>query len=221
MSGPGRCVCWSAAARPRDRHTRASLGVVDLEARPGPAAADQHRALALPPPTGTAARFSGLSGAMVGPSGALAFLFCCLWCRWCSGRRVACLVGRAAWCARGRRPARSPSAPRASLGASPRGAPWPCRHPRAPQPGSPVPPVASTPVGPVVLRTIRLVSRPALALPPPTSTAAWPRHRPRVPWQVPRPLWHRDQARRSLRRSPVVCVFWIGSSVVDRNGASG
>ena len=152
MSGPGRCVCWSAAARPRDRHTRASLGVVDLEARPGPAAADQHRALALPPPTGTAARssgpsgalhtvgacvaskpgqapppptgtaarFSGLSGAMVGPSGALAFLFCCLWCRWCSGRRVACLVGRAAWCARGRRPARSPSAPRASLGASPR-----------------------------------------------------------------------------------------------------
>ena len=73
-----------------------------------------------PPPTGTAARFSGLSGAMVGPSGALAFLFCCLWCRWCSGRRVACLVGRAAWCARGRRPARSPSAPRASLGASPR-----------------------------------------------------------------------------------------------------
>ena len=28
-----------AAARPQDRHTRASLGVVDLEARPGPAAA--------------------------------------------------------------------------------------------------------------------------------------------------------------------------------------
>ena len=28
-----------AAARPRDRHTRASLGVVDLEAQPGPAAA--------------------------------------------------------------------------------------------------------------------------------------------------------------------------------------
>ena len=33
LSAPG------AAARPRDRHTRASLGVVDLEARPGPAAA--------------------------------------------------------------------------------------------------------------------------------------------------------------------------------------
>ena len=32
-----------AAARPRDRHTRASLGVVDLEARPCPAAAHRHR----------------------------------------------------------------------------------------------------------------------------------------------------------------------------------
>ena len=180
------------------------------------------------------------------------------------GRCVACgatgvpgaavCLGRAAWCARGRRPARSPSAPRAfgsvrrlearpgpaaahghrsqvlrSLRrpphrprlrgcVSPRSPARPRRRPRAPQPGPPAP---STPVGPVLLRTIRLVSRPALALPPPTSTAAWPRHRPRVPWQVPRPLWHRGQARRSLRRSPVVCVFWIGSSVVDRNGASG
>ena len=44
-----------AAARPRDRHTRASLGVVDLEARPGPAAAHGHRSLAPPRPTGTAA----------------------------------------------------------------------------------------------------------------------------------------------------------------------
>ena len=36
----GRRLCApGAAARPRDRHTRASLGVVDLEARPGPAAA--------------------------------------------------------------------------------------------------------------------------------------------------------------------------------------
>ena len=34
------------AARPRDRHTRASLGVVDLEARPGPATAHRHRGLA-------------------------------------------------------------------------------------------------------------------------------------------------------------------------------
>ena len=37
---PGRRLCApGAAARPRDRHTRASLGVVDLEARPGPATA--------------------------------------------------------------------------------------------------------------------------------------------------------------------------------------
>ena len=36
----GRRLCApEAAARPRDRYTRASLGVVDLEARPGPAAA--------------------------------------------------------------------------------------------------------------------------------------------------------------------------------------
>ena len=35
-----------AAARPRDRHTRASrLGMIDLEARPGPAAAHRHRSL--------------------------------------------------------------------------------------------------------------------------------------------------------------------------------
>ena len=45
-----------AAARPRDRHTRASLGVVDLEARPGPAAApgteptDDQRLVALRAP---------------------------------------------------------------------------------------------------------------------------------------------------------------------------
>ncbi len=34
-----RLFAPGAAARPRDRHTRASLGVVDLEARPGPATA--------------------------------------------------------------------------------------------------------------------------------------------------------------------------------------
>ena len=39
-SAAGRRLCApGAAARPRDRHTRASLGVVDLEARPGPASA--------------------------------------------------------------------------------------------------------------------------------------------------------------------------------------
>ena len=45
--------------------------------------------------------------------------------------------GRAAWCASGWRPARSPSAPRASLGASARCPARPCRRPRASQPGSP------------------------------------------------------------------------------------
>ena len=191
MSGPGRCVCWSAAARPRDRHTRASLGVVDLEARPGPAAADQHRGLAMPPPTGTAARFSGPSGTLhtsgaccaaddsprleARPGPAAADQHC--------GLALPPPTGTAAW----------PSGPSGALHTS--GAC--CAEDDSPRP------------------------RPALALPPPTSTAAWPRHRPRVPWQVPRPLWHRGQARRSLRRSPVVCVFWIGSSVVDRNGASG
>ena len=43
--------------------------------------------------------------------------------------------GRAAWCARGRRPAREPSALRASLGASSRSPARPRRRPRAPQPG--------------------------------------------------------------------------------------
>ena len=37
--GGRRLYAPVAAARPRDRHTRASLGVVELEARPGPAAA--------------------------------------------------------------------------------------------------------------------------------------------------------------------------------------
>ena len=60
---------------------------------------------------------------------------CCLLRRWCSGRHVACLVGRAAWCARGRRPARETSAPRASLGASPRSPARPRHRPRAPQAG--------------------------------------------------------------------------------------
>ena len=35
-----------------------------------------------------------------------AFLRSCLWPRWCSGRRLILLWGRAAWCTRGRRPAR-------------------------------------------------------------------------------------------------------------------
>ena len=57
--GGRRLYAPVAAARPRDRHTRASLGVVDLEARPGPAAApgasrrpSNTSGQALPPPTG-------------------------------------------------------------------------------------------------------------------------------------------------------------------------
>ena len=61
-------------------------------------------------------------------------------CCWCSGRRRAwlpawcALLGRAAWCARGLRPAREPSALRASLGASSRSPARPRHRPRAPQP---------------------------------------------------------------------------------------
>ena len=48
-----------AAARPRDRHTRAPLGVIDLEARPGPATAHRHRShlqrTGLVPPSSRAA----------------------------------------------------------------------------------------------------------------------------------------------------------------------
>ena len=46
LDGPGRCVCRWAAARPRDRHTRACGSEWSIS-RP---------AMALPPPTGTAAR---------------------------------------------------------------------------------------------------------------------------------------------------------------------
>ena len=74
-----------------------------------------------------------------------------LWWRSCSGRWACCTVGRAAGCARGRRPAREPSAPRALLGASSRSPARPRHRPRAPQPGPPVPPAPSTPVGPGVL----------------------------------------------------------------------
>ena len=45
-----------------------------------------------------------------------------------------CLLGRAAGCARGRRPAREPSAPRASLGASSRSPARPRHRPPAPRP---------------------------------------------------------------------------------------
>ena len=71
------------------------------------------------------------------PGSGWAFLYarvvlrCCLWPHGCSGCRRPRLWGRAAWCARGRRPAREPSAPRPSLGASPRIPARPSRRPRA------------------------------------------------------------------------------------------
>ena len=70
------------------------------------------------------------------PGSGWAFLYACLLLvpRWCSGRRRARLWGRAALCARGRRPAREPSAPRALLGASSRSPARPRHRPRAPQP---------------------------------------------------------------------------------------
>ena len=81
---PGRRLCArqddrrlfapGAAARPRDRHTRASLGVVDLEARPGPAAVPgasrrpfRKPGQALPSPTGQSRRASLLE-ARPGPA---------------------------------------------------------------------------------------------------------------------------------------------------------
>ena len=89
--GPGRCVCRRAAARPRDHHTRAwRLGVVDLEARPGPATAHRHRGLALQASAGPAAA-SYRSGLVVCVLPALALrallrpphrrLRCCVWWR--------------------------------------------------------------------------------------------------------------------------------------------
>ena len=58
------------------------------------------------------------------------------------------LMGRAAVCAGGRRPAREPSAPRASLGASSRSPARPRHRPPALRPGPPAP---STPAALVVL----------------------------------------------------------------------
>ena len=107
--------------------------------------------------------------------------------------------GLAAVCARGRRPARSPSAPRASLGASSRSPARPRHRPRAPQPGPPVPPAPSTPVTPVA--DMRLGAS--------TRYPARPRHPP-----APQPSLnesfrpcarshqHHEQAHQSLRCPP-------------------
>ena len=90
LDGPGRCVCRWAAARPRDRHTRACGSEWSIS-RP---------ALALPPPTGTAARPRVWRLARApGPSGALPT--CGAW-------------GADVWlCASARSPARPRHRPRA------------------------------------------------------------------------------------------------------------
>ena len=87
------------------------------------------------------------------------------------------LLGRAALSAHGRRPAREPPTPRASLGASPRSPARPRHRPRAPQPGPPIPPAPSTPVGPGrCSAALRIGLKPGQAPPPPTGTAARPPH---------------------------------------------
>ena len=223
---------------------------------------------------------------------------CCLWRRWCSGRRVVCL-GRAAGCARGRRPAAR--RPRRELRSARRleARPGPAtahghrsqalrslrrpphqwcrvavnspartrRRPRTPQPYPPVPPVPSTPVVPgrcgaargyrrglarcdfwpifcVLLQTssiqgvfrvdfgsvvINVVNPAAFSL----KIVVFGR---RLTTFVTEPVEGRFKMRQfddvcnvvrppALRPGPpdlpVVCVFWIGSSVLDRNGASG
>ena len=73
--------------------------------------------------------------------------FCFPWLLLVDPRVFRAPEGPAAVCAGGRRPAREPSALRASLGASPRSPAGPRRRPRVPQPGPPVPPAPSTPVG--------------------------------------------------------------------------
>ena len=86
------------------------------------------------------------------------------------------LLGRAAVCAGGRRPAREIATrePAARSGRS-RGPPWPCRRPPAPRPGPPVPPAPSTPVGLGRCCLVRcVVSKPGQAPPPPMGAAAWP-----------------------------------------------
>ena len=89
----------------------------------------------------------------------------CGYCLWrCRCSRVP--SGRVAVCVRGRRPARSPSAPRASLGASSRSPARPCRRPRIPRPCPPH-------------RRRCVVVCGGQALPPPTDTAAIPPHRRR------------------------------------------
>ena len=104
-------------------------------------------------------------------------------------------------CARGRRPAREPSAPRASLGASSRSPARPRHRPRAPQPGPPVPPAPSTPLGP-----LRLLLRGASPRSP-----ARPRHRPPAPRPGPA-FWLVISSSALLREA----LHWLVASAMPR-----
>ena len=110
---------------------------------------------ARPPPTGTAAgppvsstpevrrhhrppaprQFPPVSSTPVEPGVLMIGSACLLEARPGPAAAWPVLLGRAAVCAGGRRPARSPSAPRAALGASSRSPARPCRRPPAPRPG--------------------------------------------------------------------------------------
>ena len=105
------CVPVGGGPPARSPHASLRLGVVDLEARPGPAATHRHRGQALPPPTGTAARPS----CALHTSGA--------WSLMCgSARRLEARSGPATHRHRGQAPPPTGTAVRP-------------RRPRVPQPG--------------------------------------------------------------------------------------
>ena len=58
------------------------------------------------PPSSTTGRHPIRMSVFCMPGVVWCLLSCCSWRRWCPGRRTCCPVGRAARCARGRRPAR-------------------------------------------------------------------------------------------------------------------
>ena len=135
------------------------------------------------------------------------------WHRWCSRAPS----GRVTVCVRGRRPARSPSAPRASLGASSRSPARPCRRPRTPRPCPPH-------------RRRCVVVCGGQALPPPTDTAATPSGalhtggavslcvvaRPCRRPRTPRPSPPGPAAPSALRTHVVSCVAAPGGRILIR-----
>ena len=119
-------------------------------------------------------KYEIITNAVWRPVGKLSCL-CCLWRRWCSGRREACLVGLGClvcpWAAARPRVVRAASL---RLGASSRSPARPCRRPRALQPGpsSRSPARTRRPRGALHTGDARRAVRTVLALPPPTGTAA-------------------------------------------------